>query len=63
MVDVTDPKQPQVLATVKTADWILSEWPNGQNSADVLLREGDGVVELYAIHSGLGTLAKFIFRP
>ena len=63
VVDVTDPKQPQVLATVKTADWILSEWPNGQNSADVLLREGDGVVELYAIHSGLGTLAKFIFRP
>ena len=63
VVDVTDPKQPQVLATVKTEDWILSEWPNGQISADVLLREGDGVVELYAIHSGLGTLAKFIFRP
>ena len=63
VVDVTDPKQPQILATVKTADWILGEWPNGQNSADVLLREGDGVVELYAIHSGLGTLAKFIFRP
>ena len=63
VVDVTDPKQPQVLATIKTEDWILSEWPNGQNSADVLLREGDGFVELYAIHSGLGTLAKFIFRP
>lgn len=63
VVDVTDPKAPQVLATVKTADWILSEWPNGQNSADVLLRAGDGVIELYAIHSGLGTLAKFIFKP
>ena len=63
VVDITDPMAPQVLATVKTADWILSEWPNGQNSADVLLREGDGVVELYAIHSGLGTIAKFIFRP
>lgn len=63
VVDVTDPKQPQVLATIKTQDWILSEWPNGQSSADVLLREGDGVVELYAIHSGLGTLAKFVFRP
>ncbi len=63
VVDVTDPKAPQVLATVKTADWILSEWPNGQNSADVLLREGNGVIELYAIHSGLGTLAKFIFKP
>jgi len=63
VVDVTDPKAPQVLATVNTADWILSEWPNGNNSADVLLREGEGVVELYAIHSGLGTLAKFIFNP
>lgn len=63
VVDVTDPKAPQVLATVKTAEWILSEWPNGQNSADVLLRKGDGVIELYAIHSGLGTLAKFIFKP
>lgn len=63
VVDVTDPKAPQILATVKTQDWILSEWPNGQNSADVLLREGEGVVELYAIHSGLGTMAKFIFKP
>ena len=63
VVDVTDPKTPQILATVKTADWILSEWPNGQTSADVLLRPGDGFVELYVIHSGLATLAKFIFNP
>ena len=63
VVDVTDPKQPQVLATVKTEDWILGELPNGEIGADVLLREGDGAVELYVIHSGMGTLAKFVFRP
>ena len=63
VVDITDPTAPQILATVKTADWILSEWPNGNNSADVLLREGEGCLELYAIHSGLSTLAKFIFNP
>ena len=63
VVDITDPTTPQILATVKTADWILNEWPNGSNSADVLLRPGDGFIELYVIHSGLATLAKFIFNP
>lgn len=61
VLDITDINAPQVLATVHTADWIQSEWPNGNNSADVLLREGEGCLELYAIHSGLATLAKFVF--
>lgn len=63
VLDITDIANPQVLATVKTADWIKSETPNGANSADILLREGDGFIEMYAIHSGLATIAKFIFNP
>jgi len=61
VLDITDINDPKVLATIKTEDWIMNEWPNGINSADVLLREGEGCLELYAIHSGLSTLAKFIF--
>ena len=63
VLDITDVNNPQVLATVKTADWITAEWPNGNNSADVLLREGEGVIEMYVVHSGLATIAKFIFNP
>ena len=63
VLDITDIANPQVLATVKTADWITAEWPNGANSADILLREGEGVIEMYAVHSGLATIAKFIFNP
>ena len=63
VLDITDTANPQVLATVKTADWITAEWPNGANSADVLLREGEGVIEMYVVHSGLATIAKFIFNP
>ena len=63
VLDITDITNPQVLATVKTADWITAEWPNGANSADILLREGDGVIEMYVVHSGLATIAKFIFNP
>ena len=61
VLDITDVTAPQVLATIRTEDWIKNEWPNGINSADVLLREGEGCLELYAIHSGLATMAKFIF--
>ena len=63
VLDITDVNAPQVLATVKTADWITAEWPNGCISADVLLREGEGVIEMYVVHSGLATIAKFIFNP
>ena len=63
VLDITDIVNPQVLATVKTADWITAEWPNGANSADILLREGEGVIEMYVVHSGLATIAKFIFNP
>lgn len=63
VLDITDTANPQVLATVKTADWITAEWPNGANSADILLREGEGVIEMYVVHSGLATIAKFIFNP
>ena len=63
VLDITDIANPQVLATVKTADWITAEWPNGANSADILLREGEGVIEMYVVHSGLATIAKFIFNP
>ena len=63
VLDITDTANPQVLATVKTADWITAEWPNGANSADILLREGEGVIEMYVDHSGLATIAKFIFNP
>lgn len=63
VLDITDTTNPQVLATVKTADWITAEWPNGANSADILLREGEGVIEMYVVHSGLATIAKFIFNP
>lgn len=63
VLDITDTTNPQVLATVNTADWITAEWPNGANSADILLREGEGVIEMYVVHSGLATIAKFIFNP
>lgn len=63
VLDITDTANPQVLATVKTADWITAELPNGANSADILLREGEGVIEMYVVHSGLATIAKFIFNP
>lgn len=63
VLDITDTANPQVLATVKTVDWITAEWPNGANSADILLREGEGVIEMYVVHSGLATIAKFIFNP
>lgn len=63
VLDITDVANPQVLATVKTADWITAEWPNGANSADIVLHEGEGVIEMYVVHSGLATIAKFIFNP
>lgn len=63
VLDITDTANPKVLATVKTADWITAEWPNGANSADIVLHEGEGVIEMYVVHSGLATIAKFIFNP
>lgn len=59
VLDVTDIYNPVEIATVRTYDWILSETPNGQSGADVLLRKGDEGLELYAIHSASATIAKF----
>ena len=50
-----------MLLDIKPTDWIITEGNDfsGQTGSDVLLRPGDGCVELYAINSGRPTLARF----
>lgn len=61
VLDVTDASNPVMLLDIKPADWIITEGNDfsGQTGSDVLLRPGDGYVELYAINCGRPTLARF----
>lgn len=61
VLDVTDAANPVMLLDIKPGDWIITEENDfsGQTGSDVLLRPGDGVLELYAINSGRPTLARF----
>lgn len=61
VLDVTDAANPVLLLDIKPAEWIITEENDfsGQTGSDVLLRPGDGFVELYAINSGRPTLARF----
>lgn len=61
VLDVTDAANPVMLLDIKPTDWIITEENDfsGQTGSDVLLRPGDGCVELYAINSGRPTLARF----
>ena len=60
ILDVTDPKNPEILLTIAPEEYIITEgneW-SGSNSADVLLHPGSDGLELYIAHSGMNTLAK-----
>jgi hypothetical protein len=61
VLDVTDANNPVMLLDIPATEWIITEGNefSGQSASDVLLRPGDGVLELYAINSGRGTLARF----
>ena len=61
ILDVTNPNDPKMLLDIPASEWIITEENDfsGQTGSDVLLRPGDGVLELYAIHSGRPTLARF----
>lgn len=61
VMDVTDASNPVMLLDIKPAEWIITEGNDfsGQTGSDVLLRPGDGYVELYAVNCGRPTLARF----
>jgi len=61
ILDVTNPNDPKMLLDIPPTEWIITEGNDftGQTGSDVLLRPGDGFLELYAINSGRPTLARF----
>jgi hypothetical protein len=61
VLDVTDPKNPNVLLTIAPEQYITYEavtW-SGSNSADVLLHPASDCLELYVAQSGMKAIAKF----
>ena len=58
ILDVTDINNVETLATID-GDWLLDNTFTECSGADVLLHPADDHLELFAVHSGKSTLAKF----
>lgn len=64
VLDITNLNDVKVLANIPTAEWVGAEpEPAGLylSGADILLRNGGSVIELYAVNACLSRVAKYVF--